>query len=217
VTVAAVIFAARAEDAAALLDGVACVRHVADAAWSGGAMPIAVLAPDPDGAVAAALAGSPAQLVAPVPAAAGASELVVRGIEAAAASVAETTAALIWPVRMAWIDAGTATALIEAHARDAEAVLRPAWAGEPGWPALLPLVLLDALRTLPRDLPPDLLLAGLQAAGVPVRTLDLGDPGATHDVDTPRVRLPVYAGPDQPIRGQRLDLGSDTAEPLPRG
>lgn len=180
-------------------------------------MPIAVLAPDPDGAVAAALAGSHAQLMAPVPAAAASAGLIVRGIETAAASVAATTAALVWPVRMAWIDAGTATALIEAHARDAEAAFRPAWAGEPGWPALLPLVVLDALRTLPTDLPPDLLLAGLQAAGVPLRTLDLGDPGATHDVDTSRARLPVYVGPDQPIPRQRLDLGSDTAEPLPHG
>ncbi|MGC8634559.1 MAG: NTP transferase domain-containing protein [Candidatus Limnocylindrales bacterium] len=214
-TVAAVIFSTRTEDATALLDGVACVRHVADAAWSGGAIPIAVVAPDPDGAVADALSGSSVDLVALALAGAGASELILLGIEAAAASVAETTAALLWPVRMAWIDAGTATALIEAHAGAPAAVLRPSWAGQPGWPALVPLALVGMLRALAPDLSPDRLLAGMEEAGAPLRLLDLGDPGATHDVSTPRARLPAYAGPEQPVTGHPPDWGSDVAQAPP--
>ncbi len=216
-TVAAVIFSASAEEAATLVDGVARVRHVADAAWSGGAMPVVVVAPDPGGAVAGALSGSAADLVSPTPAEAdtGPSGLIVAGIEAATASVGETTAAVVWPARMAWIDAGTITALIEAHPGLPAAVLRPTWEGQPGWPALVPLAALDALRALPSGLSPDGLLIGLEEGGVPVRLLDLGDPGATHDVDTPRVELPAYAGPHQPITGHPPDWGSDVAQALP--
>ena len=214
-TVAAVIFAASAEEAATPVDGVARVRHVADAAWSGGAMPIVVVAPDPDGAVAGALSGSAADPVSAAPAGAGPAGQIVRGIEAAVASVGETTAALVWPARMAWIDAGTVTALIEAHPGAPAAVLRPAWEGEPGWPALVPLALLDALRALAPDLSPDRLLAVMREAGVPVRVLDLGDPGTTHDVGTPRAALPAYAGPGQPVTGHPPDWGSDVAQALP--
>ena len=216
-TVAAVIFSASAEEAAAPVDGVARVRHVADAAWSGGAMPVMVVAPDPGGTVAGALSGSAADLVTPTPAdvGTGAAGLIAAGIEAAVASVGETTAAVLWPARMTWIDAGTITALIEAHPATPGAVLRPTWEGQPGWPALVPLAVLDALRAMSPGLSPDRLLGVLEERGVPVRLLDLGDPGATHDVDTPRVALPAYAGPDQPITGHPPDWGSDVAQALP--
>ena len=214
-TVAAVVLAASAEEATSPVDGLARVRHVADAAWSGGAMPVVVVAPDPDGTVAGALSGSAADLVSPAIADTGPAGLIIRGIEAAAASVGETTAALVWPARMAWIDAGTVTALIEAHPGTPVAVLRPAWVDQPGWPALVPVAVLDALRALPPDLSADRLLARLQEAGVPVRMLDLGDPGATHDVDTPRAALPAYAGPDQPVTGHPPDWGSDVTQALP--
>ena len=59
-TVAAVILSATADGALADTLGQPRVRRLADLAWSGGALPIVVLAPDPDGAVAAALAGSEA-------------------------------------------------------------------------------------------------------------------------------------------------------------
>ena len=214
-TVAAVILSASAEEAAEPLDGVPRVRHVADAAWSGGAMPVVVVAPDPEGTVASALSGSAAELVSPALPGTGPTGQIVRGIEAAAASVGETTAALVWPARMAWLDAGTVTALIEAHPRAPAAVLRPAWEGEPGWPVLVPLALLGALRARAPDLAPGLLLDDLAAAGVPMRALDLGDPGATHDVDTPRTALPAYAGPDQPVTGHPPDWGADVAQTLP--
>ena len=216
-TVAAVIFSASAEEAATHVDGVARVRHVADAAWSGGAMPVVVVAPDHGGAVAGALSGSAADLVSPHAADAdtGPAGLIVAGIDAAAASVGETTAAVVWPARMTWIDAGTITALIEAHPATPAAVLRPTWEGQPGWPALVPLAALDALRALSPALSPDRLLIALEERGVPVRLLDLGDPGATHDVDTPRLALPAYAGPDQPITGHPPDWGSDVAQALP--
>jgi CTP:molybdopterin cytidylyltransferase MocA len=217
VTVAAVIFSASAEEAAAPVDGVARVRRVVDAAWSGGAMPVVVVAPDPGGTLAGALAGSAADLVLPTPTDAdpGPAGLIVAGIGAAAASVGETTAALVWPARMTWIDAGTVTALIEAHPGLPAAVLRPTWEGQPGWPVLVPLAVLDSLRAMSPGLSPDRLLGVLEQAGVAVRLLDLGDPGATHDVATPRVALPAYAGPDQPVTGHPPDWGSDVAQALP--
>ena len=63
-TVAAVILAATPESALADADGQPRVRRLVDVAWAGGAVPVIVVAPDPDGLVAAALAGAPATLVA---------------------------------------------------------------------------------------------------------------------------------------------------------
>src|SRR3546814_8905795 len=57
-TVAAVILSATTEGAIADTLGQPRVRRLADLAWSGGALPIVVLAPDQDGAVAQALARS---------------------------------------------------------------------------------------------------------------------------------------------------------------
>ena len=59
VTVAAVILAASVEAALADGDGVPRIRRIADTAWAGGAMPIIVVSPDPDGTVAKALTGAP--------------------------------------------------------------------------------------------------------------------------------------------------------------
>ena len=56
-TVAAVVLSATAEGAVEDTLGQPRVRRLADLAWSGGALPIVVLAPDPDGAVAATLVG----------------------------------------------------------------------------------------------------------------------------------------------------------------
>ena len=110
-----------------------------ETAWAGGATPIVVVAPDPEGAVAVALAGSPAILAEPAPDAAGPVGQIVRGMRVAAGAVTETDAALVWPGRMVWVDAETVTTLIEAHGADRDAVLRPAYEGEMGWPALLPM------------------------------------------------------------------------------
>ncbi len=214
-TVAAVILTQTAEEALVPIDGVARVRHLADAAWSGGAMPVVVVAADPDGALAAALGGSMAELVPVLASDGGAADQIVRGIEAALTRVGETTAALVWPVQMAWVDAGTVTALIEAHPRDPGAVLRPAWQGEAGWPALVPVTHLGALRRLAPRLAGDAVLAHLASAGVVSLALELGDPGVRYDTATARQALPVFEGPERPLSGHPPEWGASVAPPTP--
>jgi hypothetical protein len=97
-------------------------------------------------------------------------------------------------------------------------MLRPSWDEKPGWPALLPIGFLEALRVLPADRMPDDLLTDLEAGGVPTRTLDLGDPGTTFDARTTRVELPAYVGPTAPPAGQSHEWGAaaaDTPEDAP--
>jgi CTP:molybdopterin cytidylyltransferase MocA len=198
VTVAAVILAASPASALADADGTPGVRRLTDVAWSGGATPVVVCSFDPDGAVAAALANAEATLVDPVPPEQGPVAQIVNGIEAATRMVTDTDAALVFPARLAWVDAETVTTLIEVHGEDRATVLRPAWDGEPGWPALLPVRHLDAFRALAPTRMPHELLDDLEAAGVPFRIVDSGDPGVNHDVSTPRADLPPYEGPPRP-------------------
>ena len=154
VTVAAVILAARPESALRDVEGVANARRLVDTAWAGGATPVVVVAADPDGAVAAALAGSPAILAAPPAAAGGPVDQICRGIDVARADVDGTDAALVWPARMGWVDAETVTSLVEAHGADRATVLRPAFGGVAGWPALVPVAHLEVLRGLATALAP---------------------------------------------------------------
>jgi hypothetical protein len=77
-------------------------------------------------------------------------------------------------------------------------VTRPAWQGEPGWPALVPVRHLGAFAALDATRMPNELLDDLEAAGVPFRLIESGDPGVTHDVSTARADLPPYDGPPQP-------------------
>ncbi len=209
-TVAAVILSVSAEAALAPLDGTARVRRLAHAAWTSGAIPVVVVTPDPEEWVAAELAGSEATLVPPAPAEAGPVGQIVAGIEAAASLVAETSAALVWPARLAWVDASTLTALIEAHPGHADAVLRPSWEGRPGWPALVPTSRLDALRGIGTDRMYDL-IDDLAGSGIPVVTLDLGDPGTVLDVGTPRDELPPFTGPSEPVSGHPPEWGASVA------
>ncbi len=211
-TVAAVILAASPESALAPADGVPRVRRLADVAWAGGAMPIVVVAADPDGQVAVALAGAPVTLAAPAPRDAGPVGQILRGIELAVGAVRETDAALVWPARMAWVDPETVTSLIEAHGADPAPLLRPAYAGEPGWPALVPTERLADLRALSPDRMPDDLLLDLESAGVPVRRLDVGDPGTTHDGSVPREELPAFEGPTRRPAGGVYEWGSPAAD-----
>ena len=197
-TVAAVILAASPDSALADADGTPGVRRLADVAWSGGATPVIVCSFDPEGAVAAALANAEASLVDPVPPERGPVAQIVNGIEAAIRMVTDTDAALVFPARLAWVDAETVTTLIAAHGEDRDSVLRPAWDGEPGWPTLLPVRHLEAFGALGSTRMPHELLEDLEAAGVPFRTLDCGDPGVTHDVSTPRADLPPFEGPPRP-------------------
>lgn len=209
-TVAAVILSASADGAVAPTEGQPRVRRLADIAWSGGALPVVVVAPDPDGAVAKALLGSEAVLGSPAPMEAGPAGQMLRGAELAMAEVRDTTAVLLWPARMTWVGPETVTSLIEAHGLDGETLLRPAWLGEPGWPILLPTARLAALAAVaPTRMPPDVIED--LAAAIPSRIVDLGDPGVTHDVDTARGDLPAYEGPPDPPAGHTHEWGADVA------
>ena len=208
-TIAAVILAASVESALADAAGVSRVRRIADAAWSGGALPIIVVAPDPDGTVAAALAGAPVTLAAPVAANRGPVGQIARGIDVAVAEIGETTAAIIWPARLCWAGPETVTSLVEAHGRSPDALLRPTFHGDPGWPVLLPLAALEALRALAPNRMPDALIDAIVTTGLPLRTIDLGDPGTVIDGGIPLTELPPYEGPATP--GGTNEWGSAAA------
>ena len=210
VTVAAVILSASAEGSLTDTLGQARVRRLADLAWSGGALPVLVVSPDPDGAVAAAIAGTEAIYGSPAPPEAGPVGQMVRGAELAMDEVHETTGCLLWPARMTWVGPETITSLIEAHGAYPASVLRPAWRGEPGWPVLVPLAHLAALRAIAPDrMPPDVIED--LVATVPSRTLEVGDPGVVHDVDTSPADLPAYEGPPEPLAAHTHEWGADVA------
>lgn len=211
-TVAAVILAATAASALADADGTPAVRRNADTAWAGGATPVVVVAHDPDGAIGRVLATSDVTLAEPAPREAGPVGQIVRGIAVAADLVADTEAAIVWPARMAWVDAETVTSLIAAHGRDREAVLRPSYGGAAGWPALVPMTALPALAALSPHRMPDELLDDLAGAGVPVRLVDSGDPGTVHDLGTARTSLPAYDGPPEPADAHAHEWGAAAAE-----
>jgi CTP:molybdopterin cytidylyltransferase MocA len=212
-TVAAVILAASPESALADVEGQARVRRIADAAWSGGALPIVVVSFDPEGAVAAALAGAAVTLAEPVPPPKGSpAAQMLRGIEVASAEVRDVDGALIWPARRVWVSPETVTSLIEAHGVDRSTMLRPAYDGEAGWPVLLPAAGASLLTGVAADRMPDMILEDLAAAGLPVRMIELGDPGATHDADVPRADLPPYLGPSEPAAPHSHEWGAATAD-----
>jgi CTP:molybdopterin cytidylyltransferase MocA len=111
---------------------------------------------------------------------------------------------------MGWVDAETVTSLIEAHGVDRAAVLRPAFRGAAGWPALVPSEHLDALRTLDAGPEPEAAIEALVAA-VGGRLIELGDPGTTHDLATPRAALPPFEGPPEPTAEHHHEWGSPAA------
>ena len=212
VTVAAVILFARPEGALADAAGRSAARRVVESAWAGGATPIVIVSFDPDGAVAATLAGSPAVLAEPAPIEDGPVGQIARGMRVAAQHVTETDAALIWPGRMAWVDAETVTTLIEAHGPRREAILRPTYGDQTGWPALVPLAFLPALEGLGADRMPDQLLDDLVDEGAELTTLDTGDPGVAIDIATSIDALPPYQGPPEPGGGPAPEWGAAAAE-----
>jgi CTP:molybdopterin cytidylyltransferase MocA len=213
VTVAAVILCATSDGALADTAGRPAVRRMVESAWAGGATPIVVVAPDADGGVALALAGSPAILAEPAPDDGGPLAQIVRGLRIAADAVTETDAALIWPGRMVWVDAETVTTMIEAHGARRAAILRPTYEGEAGWPALLPMAQLEAFAAQPSDLMPDELI---DRAGT-ATTIDLGDPGTIHDVATTIDQLPDYQGPAGPGAGTPPEWGAAAADSTDEG
>ena len=210
-TVAAVILSATVEGALADTLGQPRVRRLVDIAWSGGAVPVIVISADPDGAVARALIGSEATHGQPAPPEAGPVGQMIRGAELGVAEVRDTTAVLLWPARMVWVGAETITSLIEAHGTDRATVLRPGWHGDPGWPVLVPVAALDALRAIAPDrMPPDVI--GDLVAARPSRTIEMGDPGVQLDADTAPGDLPAYEGPPDPPAGHTHEWGVDVDE-----
>ncbi len=211
-TVAAVILAATPASALADADGTPGIRRIANAAWSGGATPIVACSFDPDGRVAAALANTEVTLVDPAAVEGGPVAQIVNGINAAIRLVTGTDAAMVWPARLAWVDAETVTSLIAAHGEDRASVVRPSYRGEAGFPALLPVTHLEAFRALDVSRMPDELFADLEQAGVPSRLLETGDPGVTHDVSVPRRDLPPYDGPPEPADAHAHEWGVAAAD-----
>jgi CTP:molybdopterin cytidylyltransferase MocA len=209
-TVAAVILSATTEGALTDTLGQPRVRRLVDLAWSGGALPVMVLAPDPEGAVAGTLVGTEAIYGSPAPREAGSVGQMVRGSELAIAEVRDTTAVLLWPARMVWVGPETITSMIEAHGPDPSTVLLPAWQGEPGWPVLVPVAHLDTLRAIAPDMMPLDVIHEL-VAGVPARVIEMGDPGVIHDADTAPGDLPPYEGPPDPPAGHTHEWGADVA------
>lgn len=192
-----------------------------DAAWAGGALPIVVVANDPDGGIAASLAGSPARLVPSLGTFAGPGErpdvsLATLGVGTAAAfeAVTETDAVLCWPAVMTWVDPETVTSLIEAHGVRPDRILRPRSGGLRGWPVLVPAGLLDGLRGLAqqadgRD--------GLEGALISlpagaVEEVELGDPGTVLGREVPLDELPAYMGPSSPVGGPPPEWGAAAAD-----
>jgi CTP:molybdopterin cytidylyltransferase MocA len=207
-TVAAVVLVHPEDDPTTPLLGQPRVRRLVDIAWAGGALPIVVVSPDPSGAVAAALAGSPATLAPPAPLDLGPAGHIAGGVRDALAAVEPISAALLWPARRAWVDPETLTSLIEAHGADPEAILRPSFQGTAGWPVLLPVVHLAAVGEIPPERSPDQVIGDLGARGIPVRILDMGDPGCTHDAATASADLPAFHGPEKPVAGPPPEWGA---------
>lgn len=197
-TVAAVILSATPDGSLADTLGQPRVRRLADLAWSGGALPIVVVSPDPDGAVVAALAGSEAVYGSPAAVESGPVGQMVRGCELATAEVQGTTGFLLWPARMAWVGPETITSLIEAHGTDRGTILRPAWHGDPGWPVLVPAAHLGTLRAIAPDRMPPQVIDDLVAA-VPSRIVEMGDPGwSTMSIPHRRICRHTRARPTRP-------------------
>lgn len=203
-TVGAVIVPSGVDEALADAAGRTAVRRMVDAAWAGGALPIVVVTPDPDGHVAATLEGSPAVLVGPE------TQSIVaayrEGADVARRTVHETTALLLWPGRMIWTDPETVTSLIEAHGRKADVVTRPRRAGQLGWPVLVPSARVDDV------------LAGdggsveEAVASIDTDSVELGDPGTVMGLEVALDELPDYAGPPEPVGGPPPEWGAAAAD-----
>lgn len=204
-TVAAVIVARAGE---ALIDAVGrpAVRRIVDVAWAGGALPIIVVADDPDGEVTRTLAGSPATLV---PAPGGGEVAGYRaGIEAAREAVVETGAILLWPCSMTWVDPESVTSLIEAHGRRSQQGLAPRHGKTSGWPVLLPLA--AAVDLVSAD--GDGSIRNLLGQVPDTELLELGDPGTVHGIDVAMDALPKFEGPPQPVGGPPPEWGAAAAD-----
>jgi CTP:molybdopterin cytidylyltransferase MocA len=209
-TVAAIILAPDALAALSDADGEPAIRRVVHAAWSGGAMPVVIVADDADGKIAQAVAGLPVTLTQPGPDEPRGIAWFVRGQRTAHEAVTETTAGLLWPFGYAWVDPETVTSLVEGHGATPDQIVRPAWSGQAGFPILVPIAFVDRLGAR-IELHGGEAVAALVAEGVPIRELELGDPGIVHDISTPRSALPGYQGPPQPAAGPAPEWNAELA------
>jgi CTP:molybdopterin cytidylyltransferase MocA len=199
-TVAAVILVPDPATALSEAEGVAAIRRVVQSAWAGGAMPVvAVSNESPEAAsVGVALEGLPASFLQPN-APAGA-RWFGAGMSHARTRVRETTAALLWPCRFAWIDPETITSLIEASGAAPDSIVRAAYQGLAGFPIVVPATLAARFDAEPK-LHAYELVESLASDGAEFRLLELGDPGIVNDISVPRAELPLYQGPLQPAAG----------------
>lgn len=208
-TVAAIVLVPDVDRALSDADGEPAIRRVAQSAWAGGALPIVVVSAQTgdDAAVAAsdarlasALADLAVVLTHPAPHVPPGAAWFAHGLAVASGAVTETSGALLWPFRYTWVDPETVTSLVEAHGASRDAIVRPAYEGEPGFPILVPLGIGREFADRPE-------IHGWQAieaaasAGAPFRLVDLGDPGIVRDLATPRSQLPAYQGPPEPAGG----------------
>jgi len=218
VTVAAVILVPETNAALAPADGEPVLRRLAQTAWSGGAIPTVVVAPGAPEELRSAVADLAITLVGPSSADPHGIAWFVTGMRTALSTVAETSAALLWPFRFAWVDPETITSLVEAHGAATDSIVRPVYGGQPGFPILIPVSLLERLAGLSGQRGEEA-VQSLVSAGVPVRLVELGDPGIVHDLATPRADLPSYQGPPEPAGGPPPEWNSavaaDAADPRP--
>jgi CTP:molybdopterin cytidylyltransferase MocA len=201
VTVAAVIVPRDLAEALADAAGGAAVRRIVDIAWAGGAMPLIVVVDDPDGSVAAAIAGSPGRVVA---GRARPDADYRAGADAAAEAVVGTDGWLLWPGDRVWVDPETVTSLIEAHGARPDEVLRPVHDARGGWPILVPLGRAGLIERLVRD--PD------APTTHEVVLLELGDPGSVATLAVSIDEVPEYVGPASPVAGAPPDWGAAAAD-----
>jgi CTP:molybdopterin cytidylyltransferase MocA len=203
-TVGAVIVPDGVAEALADATGRPAVRRIVDAAWAGGAIPIIIVAADPDGRIQEVLEGAPATVL--DPGRASQVQTYRLGAQAAAGAVQETSAVLLWPGRMTWADPETVTSLIEAHGRSADAITRPRRAGEMGWPVLLPVPLVASVLAGPGGSVEEALAAG------DMSSVELGDPGSVLGYEVALDDLPDYAGPPEPVGGPPPEWGAAAAD-----
>ena len=209
-TVAAVVLVPEPTAALAPADGEPALRRLVQAAWSGGALPTVVVASATPEELSQAVAELGLTLTCPTVDEPHGIAWFVNGMRTAVATVAETSAALLWPFKFVWVDPETVTSLVEAHGATPNAIVRPAYAGQPGFPVLIPVALIERLATLSGQHGEEA-VQSLVSAGVPIRQIELGDPGIVHDIATPRGDLPRYQGPPEPAGGPPPDWNSALA------
>ena len=209
-TVAAVVIVPETPAALVPADGEPALRSLAQVAWSGGALPTVVVVAEVSEELRRAVAGLAVTLTSPRPDEPRGIAWFVHGMRTAVETVAETSAALLWPFKFVWVDPETVTSLVEAHGTTPEAIIRAAYGGQPGFPILIPVALVDRLAALSGQHGEEA-VQSLAAAGVAVRRIELGDPGIVHDISAARADLPPYQGPPEPAGGPPPDWNSALA------